>query len=137
MKSPGSSLSWLSMRPRSWVRTPSKNGVMIRTSCPLSNGDLSNQNDRRENICVSGVLLEVTGCPWGFSSSLELVTWEVPLGQQDGAFPSGALIMSPPSRAATPTRRDLTRRHQVRRPNWFSEQVTTKLRLGSSITGTL
>ena len=31
------------------VRTPSKNGVVIRTSCPLSNGDLSNQNDRREN----------------------------------------------------------------------------------------
>src|SRR6266436_8292387 len=48
---------------------------------------------RREILCVSGVLLEATGCPWGSSYSLELVTCEVPLGQYYGSFSS-----APPSR---------------------------------------
>lgn len=43
-----------------------KNGVVIRTSCLLSNGDLSNQNDRTEILCVGDVFLEVIGCHYGF-----------------------------------------------------------------------
>jgi hypothetical protein len=82
-----------------------KNGVVIRTSCLLSNGDLSNQNDQIEILCVGDVLLEAIGCHYGFLFFLGAGH----LGSATGTTAWRILKRTGnTSSVATGTRRDLT-----------------------------